>query len=233
MNNRDYYVYVYSDPDTNRPFYVGKGRGSRVKAHLKYKRAETDKQKMIDRFVSQGRKPAMQIVQWAMSEDEAFAAEATLIQFLGLGSISNRVCGRGCRKVHADFLEFIKDKKPLPERKRGGRQVLVVSANGVYRPGMSRFELYDAVRGNLRVNPERVAECDMALILLDGFVIDVYQGLDCTEAGAEARMFDGVGKSGGYDIVGRFASEVMKNRYVGREWMGSSPSFYHIAYARI
>jgi len=26
----DYYVYVYSHPDTRQPFYVGKGRGGRA-----------------------------------------------------------------------------------------------------------------------------------------------------------------------------------------------------------
>ena len=29
-----YYVYVYSDPDTQKPFYVGKGKGNRVFDHL-------------------------------------------------------------------------------------------------------------------------------------------------------------------------------------------------------
>ena len=29
-----YYVYVYSDPDTHKPFYVGKGKGDRVFNHL-------------------------------------------------------------------------------------------------------------------------------------------------------------------------------------------------------
>lgn len=29
-----YYVYVYSDPDTKEPFYVGKGKGNRAFQHL-------------------------------------------------------------------------------------------------------------------------------------------------------------------------------------------------------
>ena len=40
-----YYVYVYSDPDTKQPFYVGKGKGNRVFAHLS---DETEKKKVED-----------------------------------------------------------------------------------------------------------------------------------------------------------------------------------------
>ena len=37
-----YYVYVYSDPDTRKPFYVGKGKDNRVFSHLDDKK-ENDK----------------------------------------------------------------------------------------------------------------------------------------------------------------------------------------------
>lgn len=229
----DYYVYVYSDPDSGRPFYVGKGRGGRVNAHLKFKKAKTEKQKLIERYIGQGRKPAMQIVQWGMSESEAFAAEAAMIQFLGLDQIANRICGRGKYKVHADFLEYIKSKKPLCSRRRGGKPVLVLSANQVYRPGMSRFELYDAVRGNLQVCPGRLDECKMVFVLVDGFVIDVYQNVGYVDAGTEARMFESEKESTGYDIVAKFCSEVMKHRYVGRELLGVSFGFSHFAYVNV
>ena len=229
----DYYVYVYSDPDNGRPFYGGKGRGGRVNAHLKFKKAKNEKQKLIERFLGQGRKPVMQIVQWGMSECEAFAAEAAMIQFLGLDQISNRICGRGRYKVHADFLEYIKDKRPLRTKKRGGSQVLVISANQVYRPGMSRFELYDAVRGNLPVKAERLDECKMVFVLLDGFVIDVYQNIGYVDAGTEARMFDDGEENKGFDIVAKFCSEVIRHRYVGRELLGVGFGFNRFAYAKI
>ena len=43
-----YYVYVYSDPDTHQPFYVGQGQGNRVFSHLKEEN-NSSKGKMIKR----------------------------------------------------------------------------------------------------------------------------------------------------------------------------------------
>ena len=31
-----YYVYMYSDPKTKKPFYVGKGTGNRAFSHLNF-----------------------------------------------------------------------------------------------------------------------------------------------------------------------------------------------------
>ena len=47
-----YYVYVYSDPDTKEPFYVGKGKGNRAFQHLD-DQSETDKANKIDNAKSE------------------------------------------------------------------------------------------------------------------------------------------------------------------------------------
>lgn len=213
----DYYVYVYSHPDTRQPFYVGKGRGGRALAHMDFEDAENEKQEMIASLRKQGRKPIVEIVQWGLSEDAAFFAESALIQHIGLNWMTNRQQGRGTEKLHADFIEYIRDKKPLQITARGGVKMLVLCANQFYRPGMSRFELYDAIRGNLKVNPTSVEECRYALVVYRGFVLDIYKDLQTIDAGSEARAFTSNEEPIGCDLVAQFASDIMVHRYVGRE----------------
>ena len=43
----EYYVYLYKDPDTGAPFYVGKGVGDRILAHHGVE-GECDKGRILD-----------------------------------------------------------------------------------------------------------------------------------------------------------------------------------------
>ena len=231
-SNHDYYVYVYFHPDTRHPFYVGKGRGNRVHKHLDFDVPEREKQEIIDGLRKQGREPVIEIMQWGLSEEAAFAAEAALIQLIGLDRLSNVQRGRGTYKLHADFIEYIRDKKPLVVSPNKGEEMLVISANGFYRDGMSRFELYDAVRGNLLVAKDRVENCRRVLVLLYGYVIDVYENPTCVEAGREARNFKTKDPPSGFDIVARFATDILRNHYVGRK-LEAGFGFNHFTYVKI
>ncbi len=230
--NNDYYVYVYSHPDTRHPFYVGKGRGGRVRAHLDFEVPEREKQEIIDRLHKQGREPIIEIMQWGLSEEAAFAAEAALIQLIGLDQLTNAQSGRGTYKLHADFIEYIRDKAPLRISPRKGEEMLILSANGYYRDGMSRFELYDAVRGNLAVSKDRVESCRRVLVLLEGYVIDIYKNPKCVNAGTQARSFKTKDEPSGYDIVANFTSDVLRNHYVGRK-LDAKFGFNHFTYEKI
>jgi hypothetical protein len=50
------YVYLYSDPDSNEVFYVGKGKGNRAFAHLS-DTSETDKATRIRDIRLRGHEP--------------------------------------------------------------------------------------------------------------------------------------------------------------------------------
>ena len=218
MSDKGFYVYVYINPETGHPFYVGKGQGDRAHAHLGYFQVpKREKEGIIARLRERGLEPRIEIVQWGLTEEAALAAESALIQFIGLDQLTNLQCGRGNRKVHADFIEFIRDKKPLKVSSRMGEEMLVLCANKCYRDGMSRFELYDAVRGNLNVDEARVKNCWFVLVSLWGFVLDVYVKPECIRAGREPRAFSRHDSVGSFDLVAEFSSNLWRNRFVGRE----------------
>ena len=70
-----YYVYIYSDPVTKVPFYVGKGKGNRAFAHL-HDGSESDKARKIAEIQARGRQPLIEIL--------AFGLENSLNELLDL-----------------------------------------------------------------------------------------------------------------------------------------------------
>lgn len=98
-----YYVYLYLKPD-GTPFYVGKGKGDRWKAHLveASKKATKDKNRLkintIKKILKQGQEPIVKFVDTNISEDQAFELECFLISEigridLGTGTLTNLTDG--------------------------------------------------------------------------------------------------------------------------------------------
>lgn len=221
---RKYYVYVYFDPETHRPIYVGKGCGHRALAHLKDlgKRTvrKSPKYKALKEIQELGKKPIVQVVQWDMTEKEAFRAESTLLECFGLRQLTNKVGGRGSVKVNADFLDYILNNGTLHIKNAGRKRILLLSLNGIYQSGMSAFELYDAVRGPWPVCQERVEECDLILCVQYGYVIEVYANAKWFEAGSGTRLCLNGDCGDGYEFMARQASVVTRKRYIGKEVRG-------------
>jgi len=93
---KQYYVYIYSDPLTFVPFYVGKGHGDRDKKHLK----RTDSRHFPNRIRKMLRESRIPLIEriYTSSEDFAYMLEVGLIrQFgradLGKGSLLNETNG--------------------------------------------------------------------------------------------------------------------------------------------
>lgn len=100
----DFYVYIFSDPISNRPFYVGKGKGARYKQHEK----EIDKHleyfslsnkspekllslklKVLYDLREKGISPKIELIE-NLYESDAFLLEHALIAWFG-----RRLCGNG------------------------------------------------------------------------------------------------------------------------------------------
>lgn len=96
-----YYVYVYIDPLTNDPIYVGKGKGHRAKWHASQRASTSVKSHLINRIKKIRRLGAEPIIVFLIQNvDEEFAhlvEQEAISKFgrrdLGLGPLLNRTDG--------------------------------------------------------------------------------------------------------------------------------------------
>lgn len=94
-----FYVYLYLDPDTRDPFYVGKGSGKRSMQHLKAAywdsiKKKTRRHRKIQKIHKEGKQPIVIIAYDNLPEDVAFIHEASLVAHygrldLGTGCLTN------------------------------------------------------------------------------------------------------------------------------------------------
>lgn len=155
----EYYVYALIDPRTNTVFYIGKGTDNRVFAHEiesgKSLKTEKEKLKKIQEIENSGFAVKRVIINWSLTEEEAFAAESSLInlvKFLSADALTNIVSGHHVHEA-LSVEEF--------ERRYGAEHlkpqdikhnILVIKINKLYRRNMTSKELYDAVRGHWRAS---------------------------------------------------------------------------------
>src|SRR5215469_11123053 len=78
-----FYVYALCDPLTEKPFYIGKGQGSRAYHHVKDVRrgrvSNEAKTARIQSLLDRGQEPLVRILEWFADERKALAREAALI----------------------------------------------------------------------------------------------------------------------------------------------------------
>ncbi len=86
------YVYVYTDPRDHKPFYIGKGQGSRAFSHLNDV-SDTDKTATIAAIRESGQEPEIDILRYGLSDAEASLVEASAIDLMGVGNLTNRAAG--------------------------------------------------------------------------------------------------------------------------------------------
>lgn len=87
-----YYVYQYIDPNSNLPFYIGKGKegSNRHLHHLKETIEKTDNKRKVyklQKLKSLGSEPVIQIIKSKLTEDAAYQLESSLIQKYGRKNI--------------------------------------------------------------------------------------------------------------------------------------------------
>lgn len=180
-----FYVYALVDPRCDRIFYIGKGTGNRVFAHeLESKKAQitSEKEKLhtIHEIEKDGFRIKRLILNWGLTEEEAFASEASLINLLNWlpdTKLTNQVSGHHVHEgLTVEEFERLYGAVPLaPEDIR--HNVLVIKINKLYRRDMSAAELYDTVRGYWAASMRSIKARGVEYVfgVYNGLIVAVYK----------------------------------------------------------
>lgn len=167
-----YDVYLYVDPESGRPFYVGKGKGCRVLAHLGVD-GESRKAAALAALRARGLKPRLEIlVHGLKNETLALRIEAAVIDALGLHDLTNLVPGwKTVRfgRVPLEEVVAVYGAKPVTITHR----VILIRIRRRWRSGMSATELYDATRSSWKLSARR-ERVRYAFAVYQGVVREVY-----------------------------------------------------------
>jgi len=179
-----FYVYALIDPRDDKVFYVGKGTGNRVFAHEiesgKSYKSEKIKLNKIREIEKEGFFVKRLIVNWGLSENEAFIAEATLINMLNYMPdirLTNEVAGHHVHEsLTVEEFELQYGAVPL-EMEDIKHSILVIKINKLYRRGMSEAEIYDTVRGCWSASLKSIETRNVKYVfgVYNGLIVAVYK----------------------------------------------------------
>ena len=223
-----YYVYVYSDPDTKEPFYVGKGKNDRVFNHLNIKESDDEKtenekiKKIKDITEIRKKEPIIEILAHGLDEETALKVEAAAIDLIGIKNLTNLQRGHESStygKIEVSILDARYSPVELKEKDIIDN-IMIIKINRQYRNNMSSFELYEATRGYWRVNIEKAKEVDFVLSVYDGMVLEVYEVVDWLPALStymDRKIYLPPEKlEERYEFIGKIANEDVRKRYANK-----------------
>jgi len=217
------YVYKLIDPRDGSVFYVGKGKGNRVFAHMKAALNSGDlyrdeeeislKLKTIREIIHEQLKPLHIIHRHGLTEKEAELVEAVLIDATPgltniMGGIGSNDKGPASaeqiqRRYHAEMMEIDPTHR--------------VMAINVRKSKDERSELYDAVRFAWRVSLNRANKADLVFAVANGICIDVFvpekPWIQATKQNFPILNADIDGR---YGFKGQQAPEEIRARYCGK-----------------
>lgn len=156
----DYYVYGLIDPRSKQIFYIGKGTKNRVFNHEKESLSSSDSEKLKLKTIADIKEDGFEvekiIINSNLSEEEAFAAEASLINafnYVNNVGLTNIVAGHHSKEaLSVDEYERIYGAVLLDEK-----------------------ILYDTVRGLWRVSKEKVKKVEYVFGVYNSLIVAVYK----------------------------------------------------------
>jgi uncharacterized protein len=207
------YVYRLIDPRNGETFYVGKGRGNRVFAHIRAEQSLggddlDNKLRRIREIRLAGFEVWHVIHRHGMDERTAFEVEAALID--AYPGLTNIVGGTGTSDVGAMHAHEI-IRRYSAELAVFHHKALLISVNR----SAAETSLYEATRYAWKINRRKARQAEVILATLQGLIIGAFVADDWLEATEE--NFPGrVPVRGRLGFVGHEASGDVKILYEGK-----------------
>jgi uncharacterized protein len=209
------YVYVYIDPRNGEIFYIGKGKGDRLFAHLG-DTSETDKTSKISDIRKSGKEPQIDLLRYGLSDSEAELVEASAIDLIGKYQLTNKMSGyhkESCPRISSKELIIMLNAK----RTEVKHKAILITINRLYRSDMTDRELYEVTRGTWRIGQRR-NQADVVMSVYQGIVREVYKIEKWHPAGTleyQTRNSLELQTDKRWEFEGEKSGEDIRSQYVG------------------
>ncbi len=197
----EYYVYFLQDPRNNTVFYIGKGEGNRVFAHVEcaIKSTDTDnlKEEIIKDIIGSGHKVKHYILRHGLTEDEAFQLESALIDFIGKDNLSNQQGGHDSSDFGiktTDEISAMYDAVPLDT----DIPIILININKCYHRKITDSELYESTRKSWKLG-DRKNKAKYAVAHYRGLTRAVYE-IESWQRDRKRKRWEFIGKLAPDDI---------------------------------
>jgi hypothetical protein len=207
------YVYRLIDPRNGETFYVGKGKGDRVFAHIRGEVQQegdelNNKLKRIREIKRSGLEVGHVIHRHGMDDKTAFEVESALID--AYSGLTNIIGGSG----NSDFgsrhaLEIIRQYTAEPADIK--HKVIIICINR----SIDEKTLYEATRLEWKLNPTKANKADFILATRQGMIVGVFiaeKWLPVTAANFPGREES----PGRYGFNGKEADQDIQKHYIGK-----------------
>jgi hypothetical protein len=166
-----YYVYALKDPSNNEVFYIGKGKDNRIFDHV-VEDINLEKAKIakILEIQSKGNEVIREIIHFGLSENEALAAEATLINYVGINNLTNQVVGH---KSEGKYLVDTFEKIYAAESVEIKHNVMLIKITQ-YTNEFKDNEVYEQVRGYWKISLGSAKKVDYIFAIYKGLIKGIY-----------------------------------------------------------
>lgn len=213
-----WYVYRLLDPRNGETFYVGKGRGDRVFAHVNGAIASVPgevsdpKLERIKAIHLAGLEVAHIIHRHGLTTQHgAYEVEAALID--AYPGLTNKVRGQGSSDYGSRHVDEI-IAEHTAEEFQVGEPLMLICINRLYYT----HSTYEAVRCAWKVSVERAKRYHLVLAHVRGLVVGAFRPeqpwIAATKANFPAQLDNDI--PGKWGFVGKEAEDEVQNLYVGK-----------------